>query len=192
MSAPHLDPERAHWRGRDLRDADYDALRRVGVHGIAVGWSGRNFDPLLRNVVAFRRGGRFDFAADLRGADVEAVAAYTVLARDEGGDALDVVAWHPRTARVATWLGAIGLLGLDRPCAATVDDPLIVFPEPASWLAARRGGVVVVSERLARGDLLAAGSIQAADVAHGEALETMLRKVRLPRILVPVSERVAA
>ncbi|MGV7034871.1 hypothetical protein [Methylobacterium symbioticum] len=190
----HLDPERAHWRGRELRDVDFDALRRAGVPGATVNWVRGDFEPLLRTLIVFRRGARFDYAVDIRDADAKRLAAYTILARDPDGAPLDVVAWHPRSARVATWLGTTGLLGLDHPCGATAQDPLIVFPEPASWLASGRAGVVVVNERLARPELLAAGSIQAANVAHGEALETMLSKVRLPRIVVPAfaHERAAA
>lgn len=95
---------------------------------------------------------------------------------------------------MATWLGRTGLLGLEHPCPATADNPLIVFPDIASWLAGQRRGVVIVDEALARPELLEAGAILATDIEHGEALEAMLREVRLPRILVPATldERYAA
>ncbi|GJE41285.1 hypothetical protein [Methylobacterium soli] len=190
----HLDPETAFWRGRPLRDGDFDWLRRQGVPGPVVNWSRGNFEPLLRAAVVFRRGRRFDFARDLRGDEIEPVAAYTLLARDLDGTPLDVVAWHPRSERVAVWSGQTGLLGLDHPTAATADDPLVVFPDLPAWLAGERRGVVVIDERLARPVLLDAGTVQAAGIEHGEALEAMLREVRLPRIVVPAfeSERAAA
>ncbi|TXN38972.1 hypothetical protein FV232_00975 [Methylobacterium sp. WL30] len=183
-----VDPEREQVRGSPLRAVDLDWLRGQGLTGCLTAWGpAHRFDVLLRDRVAFMRGRRFEFLRHLQGEDVERVVAYTLLARDAGGAPLDVVAWHPRTGRVATWLGRTGLLGLEHPCPATADDPLIVFPDPLTWLAGSRRGVVVVDERLARPDLLEAGSIQAADIAHGAKLKAMLERVRLPRITVPTS-----
>ncbi|KQO94629.1 hypothetical protein ASF32_19140 [Methylobacterium sp. Leaf91] len=149
---------------------------------------------MLRHAVVFRRGSRFEFARDLQGEDVEPVAAFTLLACDLLGALLDIVAWHPRTGRLATWLGRTGLLGLDDPCPATREDPLRVFADVSAWLAAGRRGVVVVDERLARPVLLDTAAIQAMDIAQAEAIEAMLRQVRLPSILVPAfpHERAAA
>lgn len=188
MTLRYSDPEREQVRGTALRALDLDWLRSQGVAGCITAWGpGHRFDVLLRDGVAFRRGRRFEFLRHMQGEDVERVVAYTLLARDAGGAPLDVVAWHPRTGRVATWLGRTGLLGLEHACPATTDDPLIVFPDPLTWLAGRRRGVVVVDERLARPELLEAGSIQAADIAHGAKLKAMLERVRLPRITVPAS-----
>ena len=190
----HTDPKLQHWLGRPLRDADFDGLRARGVPLPSVNWRRGEFDPLLRHAVVFRRGNRFDFVRHLQGEDVDPVGAFTILACDRWGAPIDVVAWHPRTSRLATWLGRTGLLGEDDPCPATREDPLRVFADVGAWLAAGRRGVVVVDERLARPVLLDAAAIQAMDIAQAEAIEAMLRQVRLPSILVPAfpHERVAA
>lgn len=189
------DAEMEHARGSGLRGADFAWLLAQGIPGKISAWRcAGGFDLLLRDSVVFGRGQRFEFARFLRDPEEDRVAAYTLLARDAGGAALDVVAWHPRTGRLATWLGRAGLLGLEHPCPGTAEDPLIVYRDPAAWLEDQRRGVVVVDERLARAELLDAGTIMAADIAHGTALEAMLSKVRLPSILVPaeVVRKVAA
>lgn len=180
------DAEMEHARGSGLRGPDFAWLLAQGIPGKISAWRcAGGFDLILRDSIVFGRGNRFEFARFIRDPDDDRVAAYTLLARDTGGAPLDVVAWHPRTGRVATWLGRAGLLGLEHPCPGTTDDPLVVYREPAAWLADERRGVVVIDERLARADLLDVGSIMAADIAHGEMIEAMLRKVRLPQIRVP-------
>lgn len=188
MTARRFNPEWEQARGAGLRRADFAWLLSQDVPGRLTAWASAGvFDVLLRDAVSFRRGRRFEFARYLRGEDDERVAAYTLLARDEDGAAVDVIAWHPRTGRMASWLGRTGLLGLDYPCPATREDPLVVYPDPLVWLADGRRGVVVVDERLARPALLEAGTIRAFDIAHGEKLKAMLEQVRLPRILVPAA-----
>lgn len=191
MRRPTLDPELAFWRGRPLGEMDVDWLRGQGVPGLALGFGTRGFAPLLRASVVFGRGRRFDFAHHVADSEISRVTAYTLLAIDEGGAPLDVVAWHPRSSRVATWLGRTGLLGLDYPCAGSPADPLTVFADPLGWLVGERRGVVVVDERLARPELLAVDAIRTDDVSHGVALRAMLQKVRLPSILIS-AERAAA
>jgi hypothetical protein len=182
----HLDAEREQARGSGLRKLDFAWLLDNDVPGHLTAWrSEGGFDLLLRDAVVFGRGRRFEFARHLRDPELERVVAYTIVARDAGGAPVDVVAWHPRTRRVATWLGRTGLLGSDFPCPATSADPLVVYPDPLAWLADGRRGVVVVDERLARAELLEAGSIQASDIAHGTKLKALLERVRLPRIVVP-------
>ncbi|MFD1280265.1 hypothetical protein [Methylobacterium goesingense] len=181
-----MDAEREQARGFGLRGPDFAWLLDQGIPGKLSAWrSVGGFDLILRDSVVFGRKQRFEFARLVRDAKSDRVAAYTLLARDTAGAPLDVVAWHPRTGRVATWLGRTGLLGLEYPCPGTGKDPLVVYRNPAAWLADERRGVVVVDEQLARMDLLEAGSILAADIPHGTALQVMLSKVRLPSILVP-------
>ncbi|KQP11180.1 hypothetical protein ASF28_09045 [Methylobacterium sp. Leaf99] len=184
----HHDPELQHARGSGLRGIDFAWLLDQDVPGRLSAWpAATGFDLILRDVVLFGRGGRFEFARNLRDPGAERVVAYTLLARDAAGSPLDVVAWHPKTTRVATWLGQAGLLGAEYPCPATADDPLLIYPDPAAWMADGRRGVVVVDERLGRADLLLAGSIRAGDIDHGTKLKAMLSKVRLPSILVPAA-----
>ncbi|CAA2161171.1 hypothetical protein MBRA_06331 [Methylobacterium brachiatum] len=135
-----------------------------------------------RTRVQFLRGGRAVLASDKR-ADPEAlVTAFVMPAISADGAVVDLIAWRPRgnrigsTERAAGWLAG-GYL--------SDDEPLIVHPDPLAWLRAGRQGVVVVHEDLARPALLARRTLQAADIAHGEALQAMLTKVRLPQIVVP-------
>lgn len=140
--------------------------------------------------VQFLARGRFIPAWDPHADAAETVPALVIPALEDD-ELVDLVAWHPKTGRIASLERRAGWLGGPAP---KPDAPLVVFSDPLPWLAACRAGVVVVHENLARPFLLAQPAIQAADVAHGEKLQTMLRKVRLPRIVVPSEtiQRVAA
>ncbi|MGU3386991.1 hypothetical protein ACLBYG_20945 [Methylobacterium sp. D53M] len=140
--------------------------------------------------VQFLARGRFIPAWDRRAATDETVPALVIPALEDG-ELVDLVAWHPKTGRLASLDRRAGWLAGPAP---EPDAPLVVFADPLAWLAACRAGVVVVHESLARPFLLAQPAIQAADVGHGEKLQAMLTKVRLPRIVVPTSsiDRVAA
>lgn len=138
-----------------------------------------------RERVCFSRRGRFSFETDLRGEPDDAVPAY-VLPAIEAGAIVDEVAWHPRSGRIATHNGRAGLLGADLIESSTKDEPVRLLSDPRAWLAAWRQGVVVVDEALARPVLREARCpLQVDSVAQGEALEAMLSKVRMPRIVVP-------
>lgn len=138
-----------------------------------------------RERVCFSRRGRFSFEADLRGEPDDAVPAY-VLPAIEAGAIVDEVAWHPRSGRIATHDGRAGLLGADLIESSTKDEPVRLLADPRAWLAAWRQGVVVVDEALARPVLREARCpLQVETVTQGEALEAMLSKVRMPRIVVP-------
>jgi hypothetical protein len=127
----YLDAEREQARGSGLRRMDFAWLLDQGVPGRLTAWaSPGGFDLLMRDAVVFGRGRRFEFARLMRDAELDRVVAYTLLVRDAAGAAIDVAAWHPRTGRLATWLGRTGLLGLDFPCPATADDPLVVYSDP--------------------------------------------------------------
>lgn len=194
-----------------LRMVELDWFRAAGVSGAQL--VGYRVDPIAMGYAAFRllyptwepidlgfevRRARVQFLARGRfipAWDPHAVADETVPALVipalEDGDLVDLVAWHPRTGRIASLDRRAGLLAGPPP---EPDAPLVVFADPLSWLAACRAGVVVVHENLARPYLLAQPAIQAADVDHGEKLQAMLAKVRLPRIVVPTSsiDRAAA
>lgn len=194
-----------------LRMVELDWFRAAGVSGAQL--VGYRVDPAAMGYAAFRllyptrepvdlgfevrrarvqflARGRFIPAWDPHAAADETVPALVIPALEDG-DLVDLVAWHPKTGRLASLDRRAGLLAGPAP---EPDAPLVVFADPLPWLAACRAGVVVVHENLARPFLLAQPAIQAADVAHGEALQAMLAKVRLPRIVVPTSsiDRVAA
>ena len=132
--------------------------------------------------VQFLRGGRILFASDKRAEPEKTVPAFVMPAIDDSGAVIDLVAWHPPSGRIGSSERAAGWLagGLQ-----SDDEPVIVHPDPLAWLRASREGVVIVHEDIARPALLAQRTLQAADLAHGEALDAMLRKVRVPRIVVP-------
>lgn len=132
--------------------------------------------------VQFLRGGRVVFDTDKRAAPEALVPAFVMPAIDADGAVIDLVAWHPRTGRIGSAERSAGWLAGGY---LSDDEPVLVHPDPLSWLRAGRTGVVVVHEDLARPALLSMRTLQAADVAHGEALQAMLAKVRLPRIVVP-------
>lgn len=139
--------------------------------------------------VQFIRGGRTVFASDKR-ADPEAVVpAFVMPAFDADGVMIDLVAWHPPSNRLGSSERAAGWLAGGY---HSEDEPLVVHPNPLAWLRANRQGVVIVHEDLARPALLAQRTLQAADIAHGEALQAMLSKVRMPRIVVPALAHEAA
>jgi hypothetical protein len=60
--------------------------------------------------VVMHDGFLFDFADEADGTPVDAVI---FLARDEEGEPADVVAWGPRSKRLAAWYGAGSLLGME-------------------------------------------------------------------------------
>lgn len=140
---------------------------------------------VTRQRVRFLTKRRFVREADCRGEPDDTVAAYLMPAI-EGGYVIDTVAWHPRSGRLATERGQTGLLGAD--ALACDDEPVVVEPGPMEWLAGFRRGICIVDTRLARPALLEANAaLVASDVAHGEALDAMLRKVRVPKIVVAES-----
>ncbi|MGF3026937.1 hypothetical protein ACQVP2_29485 [Methylobacterium aquaticum] len=199
-----LDPFEAWGRGvRDLTGDDLAWFRSQGVPLMALlgermppdqvrVWRAHGLDPaavedpafrVARARVRFLRNRRFAFERDGRAPAEDAVPAYVMPEFDEAMGLLDIVAWHPRSRRVASWAGTVGLLG-SKAIEAAGDVPLQLWPSPLEWLRAWRSGAVVVNDALARPTLLDAGTILTADVDHGIALQAMLTKVRLPRILV--------
>jgi hypothetical protein len=97
---------------------------------------------------------QFDFAADLPAdRDDEAVSAIILLALDEEGYPVDLVAWTTNPYRIASWFGT-PLLGAENLFAQRLDDGLKVFPNPLEWLKAERDGVVIVDSEAAKWSLV--------------------------------------
>ena len=195
-----------------LRQVELDWFRSQGVSGFAL--AGYRVDPaaigpsqfrllyrrpheepvdwffeVRRARVQFLPRGRFVFGWETRCELADTVPALIIPALD-GLEIIDLVAWHPKSGRIASLERRVGWLAGPAPDA---DAPLVVFADPLGWLAAWRVGVVVVHETMAVPFLREQPLLQAADVAQGEALQAMLAKVRVPRIVVPASaERIAA
>jgi hypothetical protein len=65
--------------------------------------------------------------------------------REHGAD--DIVFWHRRTDRLASWSGRAFALGediIDQPQTYSFDCALNIFADPIDWLRARRDGIVVL------------------------------------------------
>jgi len=195
-----------------LRQVELDWFRSHGVSGFAL--AGYRVDPaalgpaqfrlvyrypheepvdwhfeVRRARVQFLPRGRFVFGWESRCELAESVPALIIPVLD-GFEIIDLVAWHPKSGRLATLNRRAGWLAGPEP---REDEPLVVFSDPLAWLAAWRCGVVIVHEAIAMPFLREQPVLQAADVEQGEALQAMLAKVRLPRIVVPASpERIAA
>lgn len=141
-----------------------------------------------RERVRFLRGRRFVRERDCQGEADDAVGAY-VMPAIEDGCVLDWVAWHPRSGRIATLEGRVGLLGGSALWRASRDEPLLLVDDPRAWLAGWRAGACIVDETIARAQLLEVPAIQASTVEQAEAIDALLRQVRLPSILVPAFSR---
>lgn len=179
------DPAWEHAKGLPLRRSDFAWFRSQGLGGEHLACARYGCDLLLRDLVVFGRRQRFTFARHDGGDGPGTAQAYTLVARTIDGTPADVIAWDRETGRLASWLGRVGMLGEDslwRPLHP--EEPLLVHRDPLGWLKAGWRGVVVVHEAAARPALLQAGTLLTADFAHGEAVEAMLRRVRLPRILI--------
>jgi hypothetical protein len=116
----------------------------------------------------------FDFAEDV-GED-GATPAFVFVARDEFGDACDLVAWAPSEARVAAWLGRASMLGLESLWAPRLmhEGALPVCETPLEWLRAERRAVVILDPTRARWSLYRTNLI-VTDVAFGCRVREALR-----------------
>jgi hypothetical protein len=177
-----------HQQGHTPRQAtiDWFLSRDVPILALARSFDD-GFDTLLIADVVFLDVSRFEFARyGSKAADVR--PACTFVARDAAGDVVDLVAWC-RTGGPASWLGRAALLGEEQLWWPRLGEPLVVHPDPLSWLQASRRGVVIVDERQAAPLLRDAGVLGAASVKHGHQLAALTRPPRA-RILVP--QQVAA
>jgi hypothetical protein len=113
------------------------------------------------------------------------VFAFILPAFDVDGLA-DAVAWEPATGRVATRLGAVGVLGQEQ---VGVDGrglygrAIHVHKSPLNWLRHHRRGVVIV-DRLEAAHALAGLTLGAEDSHHRKILEAL----RTPPPTVVISD----
>ncbi|KMO33896.1 hypothetical protein VQ02_19820 [Methylobacterium variabile] len=161
---------------------EWFASRGIASMDMFMTWDGFAH-PLRLDRVVFLRNGRFEFERHLRRDREGVVTAYTVVIRNDRGFVADIAAWHPKSDRLATWLGRCAMLGEDDLYAARLREALRVHLDPIGWFRERRQGVVIVNEAAARPLLLQAGPLHTASVGHGRALLAMLSEVRLPTVL---------
>ena len=136
-------------------------------------------------VARIEKAGRcFEFLED-------GVRAVIILARDEDGEPIDLVAWLPNEGWFAPWLGTVPLLGMQELAAPRLNTPLPVYLEPGGWLRGGREGVTILDRKRAWLPLEGV-TIAAASVEHGVELRRILDRPK-PRIVVSSApERIAA
>jgi hypothetical protein len=154
-----------------LRWAEFDRFLKSGVPARALIYPDL---PARARVVLFPDQPLFDFAEDV-GED-GATPAFVFVARDEFGDACDLVAWAPSEARVAAWLGRASMLGLESLWAPRLmhEGALPVCETPLEWLRAERRAVVILDPTRARWSLYRTNLI-VTDVAFGCRVREALR-----------------
>ena len=124
--------------------------------------------------------GRFEFAED------DGKAALIVVARNDFGDPVDLVAFR-RDGFLAPWIGATAMLGAQEVFAPRVDPALTIHRTALDWLRSDRAGVVLIDEKRAAIQLRDFGPFRAADVAHGLRIRNLFT-LEPPAILVPQPE----
>jgi hypothetical protein len=171
-------------RSPSLAQPQMDALLQAGVPNLALGRDPGGYAgfTLATDRIIFNAR-HFDFARDLDD-PAEAVTALLIAARDESGDVVDIVAARPCDGRIATWLGRVGILGLQNIFAPRLEcEALAVHLDALAWLRDDRRGVVIVNSTRAKSELADAGPFRATSIAHGRALRDAL--AFNPEIFVP-------
>ncbi len=159
---------------QECRPARPDFFLRQGVHPCAlesdpaphVGF------PVLASRVAITGAHRFEFESLLQG-DADFQHALVIPARDEFGGVVDLVAWVPGRAGLASWSGRVCLLGEHWAHSSRLGEPLHVFPNALEWLKAGRRGVVVIEPHKAA-ILLHGVTLLVDDPAFGFELRNLL------------------
>lgn len=163
-----------------------DWFRRHGVSAAVLAFSpAGHVDMLLGHRFAWGQdGSTFVF-------DDEGESALTFPVRNRLGELQDVVAWQPKTGRVATLLNCAGMIGADQLNAPRLGDGLQVCEMPMGWLQAGRQGVVILDPKQALPQLLDVGPLLAANFEHGGRLGELF-EAALPVGLVPKESEAAA
>jgi hypothetical protein len=99
--------------------------------------------PILRAEVSFDRDGRF---FDALNDDPDAVAAFVFVVSNLPYRPHEIIAWHPPTGRVASYHGAISIIGRDNLFECRIDPRVTIHPTLLSWLVHGREGAFLVDE----------------------------------------------
>ncbi len=169
---------RALLRGRLPSQAALDRMGQLGIEALSLfkPWS-TQVDPVLFH------GEFFQFADedDDRGEQVFTMGVISI------GGLNDVVAWHPASGRLATWLGLGYALG-EYQIADHLDDDttgLAVYRSPIDWLRADGRGIVIVRNSATPDVLGLVKLLVAQDEYHRAELQKMFPvDTDQPRILV--------
>lgn len=162
-------------------------LKRHAVPVLALAHDGDGLGVAIAEAyVEFDDRGRFEFLEPPLADDAE--RALIVVARDESAP-LDLIAWAPKTDRVATYNGLCAVLGAHMLADLGIDQVVQVQTGLLGWLKAGRTGIVIIDPahawRVVDGDVLGA-----ADVEHGLSLRRALQPPA-PRIVIPNAREAA-
>jgi hypothetical protein len=129
--------------------------------------------------------------------DPDGERALTFRATDRG-EVVDLIAWNPRSGKLASWYGTAFCLGdLDdilNPASFFAGSALRVHADPLAWLRAGRDGIVIVKPEFTYAYLRGVPRLSFADASFARQVRAWLQPPQ-PRVkfLVEVpAERVAA
>jgi hypothetical protein len=161
-------------------------LRRLKELGVSV--DALREPELPRQARIVMHGDCLDFASDDPGE--QAVEALVFLARDDIGEAADLVAWLPKSDRLASWWGIpmLGMEALGRP-RIDPDGALSVFTDPLKWLLAERNGLLVVNFSNAAHLLRDAAPLRATSAREAQRIQNLI--IAAPRrVYAPIGSNI--
>jgi hypothetical protein len=143
--------------------------------------------PAFASIVL--HGDCFEFSEDDPGE--QATEAMLFLAHNDVGEPADIVAWLPKSDRLASWwsIPALGMEALGEP-RLDPDGALPVFTDPVKWLIGGRDGLLVINFRNAAHILRDASPLRACSAREAERIRNLIAAAP-PRVLAPI-ERVPA
>ena len=158
----------------NARQVAWLAGQGIPADALLADGDGRGWPVLAARVE--RIGKLFRFATE----EGEGVPALILVARDQSGAGIELVAWSAREGWVVSESGALPLLGAEWLCPLD-GGPVEVHADVLAWLRAGRRGVVVVDQRRAVPVLRECRALVVADRKFGLWLEDRLT-VKPPKI----------
>ena len=155
--------------------AQLDALVRKGASPWSIAGEPDSGERAVRFARVVFNGARFDFDPTVDfDMPAEGVPAAVVLALNDFEEPADLVAWPLKGDGLASWLGAVAMLGQQHVMGARLDPALTIFRSGLDWLRGERDGVVLIDPKRAGRELADYGPFAVATVEHGNRLEALL------------------
>ena len=169
------DPAYTSTRALTVRQRDWLRAQGVPPDAFLGDADGRGWP--IRQARVESLGKLFRFATE----EGEGVPALVLVARDQAGAGVELVAWSAREGWVASESGALPLLGHHDLCPLADDEPVEVHADVLAWLQAGRRGVVILDRARAVPVLRECRALVVADRKFGLWLEDRLT-VKPPKI----------
>ena len=160
----------------NTRQVAWLAGQGISADALCADGDGRGWPVLAARIE--RIGKLFRFATE----EGEGVPALILVARDQSGAGVELVAWSAREGWVVSESGVLPLLGMEWLCPLD-GGPVEVHADVLAWLRAGRRGVVILDRARAVPVLREVQSLLVTDVKFGVSLERALTQ-RVPQILV--------